>query len=598
MESSIVSELTAPNSKPTTALASAYSTSSLSKTKLSNVMPASPFEKSIAAGKKLDSVIHSSGPSTPVTSKFSENIDSSKTFTSSGFSSSGFFYHNASPVPYASPKAALPSRKGSAASVTSGNASGHFSPASRRASSEAFDIGKSIQFGNTATSKLGSGIMFSPTVHAETNVSVQLVSPRQSQDEKSQKTVDDFVQEALDEEISQEEAKRIASLKPPGPPKTPRPTPRQVPLVSRIEERNSESVQQSLESTRLFDQGHNIQEIHDSSRSADTTARTITLDRIDSEIFSFPAKKSYTKDIEDDFPKMYSQQDAESALSLLRNSDHEQRSDNTRIETTSSTEKLSDSSASYSSNSRVTIQGSVVKSSEPIQEQMTHSRMISSIHSVPLALNLPSTQKPVINASLIKDPSKDDIDVRQNGILARKAESDDLAISIEAIRARALAHLSQADLLVASLRGTSASPIQLSNPSSSNNIKSSSLAEQENVSTTQIMNETDKIASFLSKRKLQSNSVTVFETPEDNKVSTFRSTRQEYDDISASLNNLKEQSIITRLSLKDSMNHDSMSVPMSQLSSMEAPRRINAEHGNKIIWFDAKADSTKGPKSN
>jgi hypothetical protein len=599
--SSFVSELTAPDNKPTTALASAYSTSSLSKTKLSNVMPASPFEKSIAAGKKLDSVIHSSGPSTPVTSKFSENVDngfeSSKTFTSSGFSSSGFFYHNASPVPYASPKAALPSRKGSAASVTSGNASGLFSPASRRTSSEAFDIGTSIQSVNTTASKLGSGIMFSPTVHTQTNVSVQLLSPRQSQDEKSQKTVDDFVQEALDEEISREEAIRIASLRPPGPPKTPRPTPLHVPVVSRIEERNSESVQQSLESTRSFDQGRTIQAMHDSSRSSDTTARTITLDRIDSEIYSFPTKKSYTIEIDDDFPKMYSQQDAESALSLLRNSENEKRSDNTVIETTSSTEKISDSSASYSKNSRVTTQGSVVKSSEPIQEQIIHSQMISSIQTVPLSLNLSTTQKPVVNLSLHQDHAKDEIEVRQFGFLARKAESDDLAISIEAIRERALAHLSQADLLVASLRGTNTSPIQFT--SSLSNIKSSSIAVHENVSATQIKNETDKIASFLSNRKLQSFPVLKISTPEDKKVSPHRLQGQEPDEFAVSLkNHQNEKSIITRLSLKDSMNYDSMSVPTSQFSSMEAPRRINAEHGNKIIWFDTQADSTKIHKSN
>ena len=499
--------LSAQESVSTTALGNAFSSPPpRSRSNLnSGITAPSPFDMSIAAGRKLDVVRHNSGPTTPISSQSSSSAESgfgsTNNFNSSGFSSSGFFYHsNAASAPYASPKAALPSRKGSAASVTAGFAAGLASPPSRRASTET-----TVQLKNVKSLNAGV-VLFSPTSH-ENTIQPQVTYSVNENKQKVVRTAEDFVQEAMDEEISRAEAERMANLKPPGPPKTPRPTPRlALPRVSRIEERSLENTQPTVETTRSFDQRIDIEELHISSRatvSSDSSSAVsggLSFLGLNNFADSKNDLKSLTRypavETSADLPPLYSKDDAQNALALLQMS------------------PLSSTLVPLDAQSQMFVVGSLTSTSSAPKElnsinEMTSftsndvnighsgsdSQPVSPQRPSPLPSSL-STKKSEL--SLVN--SKAEIEKRKVDVMARKIESDDLASSIEAIRERALAHLSQADVLFASFRNESTVPIS-SSAFINNNVHTDETVHQ--VTARHVQNETDRISAFLSRRKLQ-----------------------------------------------------------------------------------------------
>jgi len=194
-----------------------------------------------------------------------------------------------------------------------------------------------------------------------------------------------------------------------------------------------------------------------------------------------------------------------------------------------------------------------------------HSQPVSPQRPLPLplqsSLSIKKSELSLVN-------SMAEIEKRKVELEARKIESDDIASSLEAIRERALAHLSQADLLVASLRNESTMPVS-SLAFIHNKVRTDETVHQ--LTARHVQNETDRIASFLSRRKLQPLPVVNISRPQDHPLSSL--SHHEVLPVA-----VLPAAPLTKLDFTDSL-------VSSGVSSLIAPRRMTQQQGNKVIWL-------------
>jgi hypothetical protein len=265
-----------------------------------------------------------------------------------------------------------------------------------------------------------------------------------------------------------------------------------------------------------------------------------------------------TVETSNDLPSLYSKDHAQNALTLLQMSPLP--SSVMQLDAPSqivgSSSSLSSESKKLNSNDMTSLASNDVN----IGYSGGHSQPVSPQRPLPLPLQSSLSVK---KSELSLVNSKAEIEKRKVELVARKIESDDIASSIEAIRERALAHLSQADLLVASLRNESALPVS-SMAFINNKVRTDETVHQ--VTARHVQNETDRIASFLSRRKLQPLPEVNISRPQDHPLSSL--THHEVLPVAP----------LTKLDLTDSL-------VSSGVSSLIAPRRMTQQQGNKVIWL-------------